>query len=109
MSVPWTSGPWEAIPRPDHDRYDIDGAGEPWQGPIANVAFFGDDSQNAADARLIAAAPEMAKLLHEARTWMERANEPDDENQTKEQYRLYILDELATLLFRIRGEAEVSA
>jgi ATP-dependent exoDNAse (exonuclease V) alpha subunit len=105
MNEPWTPGPWEAKA--------WQGEAGAWsKGQLHRVAAAPSgrtiaklDTRNDADARLIAAAPEMAKLIHEAWTWMERANSPDDENQTKEQYRLYILDELAALLSRIRGAA----
>jgi hypothetical protein len=40
----------------------------------------------------------LRKAAFEARTWMEHANEPDDESNTKEQYRLIVLHDLALAL-----------
>lgn len=100
-AAPWTPGPWFIAGR----GYTVFGS----DGEVVTSSFDAEtDEEEAryiANARLIAAAPEMAKLLHEARTWMELANSPDDEHQTKEQYRLMFLDLAGDLLSRIRGEA----
>jgi hypothetical protein len=49
-------------------------------------------------ARLRQEMEELRKEASEAMWWMEHANEPDDDNQTKEQYRLLIIDRLGQAL-----------
>ena len=41
---------------------------------------------------------ELSRTLREVLLWLERANEPDDESQTNEQYRLLLIDRLREAL-----------
>jgi chromosome segregation ATPase len=49
-------------------------------------------------ASLEAKVERLRKEASEALWWMEHANEPDDDNQTKEQYRVIIIDRLGQAL-----------
>ncbi len=93
MTEPWTPGPWQVDTELD----------EVWGKPttvtlgvqVGSTSFWTTPELadlNPADARLIAAAPEMAELL-------ERLNEGSYSD------RLQVLNEAEALLSRIRGEA----
>lgn len=62
--APWTSGPWEirtnAPARPSQQF--IAGANETW---VANVAGSNGEVEHRANARLIAAAPDLAGLVED--------------------------------------------
>lgn len=47
---------------------------------------------------------DILKAAKEALWWMQGANEPDDKEQTKEQFRLAIIDSLSQAIVREEGE-----
>lgn len=74
MEVKHTPGPWRAVAHsyPIADTGDYDGA---WlvlpngdRRPI--VEIWGDDDKDEANARLIAAAPELLKALRQLKMWL---------------------------------------
>ena len=90
MAEPWTPGPWEAVKRKDgydHDLWDVKG---PEGEFLASGSIY---HQGPANARLIAAAPEMAKLLASIATASDYGTFCPWE------------DDARALLARIRGEA----
>jgi hypothetical protein len=92
VSEPWTHGPWTATD--SHDAYEAYGPAI-WRNmpnpgyPVDLIAAAHKD----ADARLIAAAPEMAALLAEAIAWQPERSWADFNRRA------------ATVLARARGEA----
>jgi len=80
---PWTPGPWEPF-------------GLDWRTVVDGVpSVIADVRTTDADARLIAAAPEMATLLAEAVALWDRGQDTTDN----------VENEARALLARIRGEA----
>lgn len=66
----WTPGPWKA--------HEIQRTGIPYSPVTATTMIakvyptaYGDDAQSQANARLIAAAPEMAELLAQAHAYVQ--------------------------------------
>jgi hypothetical protein len=109
---PWTPGPWKTNRWDERDEF----YGMPISVRLADktpVAYvfveenYGRDNPNAeADARLIAAAPEMAELLAQARDKLEDADTSlQMEFGTGPPTELPILKTIDGLLARIRGEA----
>jgi hypothetical protein len=98
MSEPWTPGPW-----------NLESAVPPGGWMIGNIELLIDvaRARALADARLIAAAPEMAELLEAmvAQQYPPDGQEWDDPRPDSMGFR----PAAAALLSRIRGEAEVSA
>lgn len=95
--TPWTPGPWTWGPARDLREDEsptaigmrVDGDGY----VIADVTRQPPYEQELANARLIAAAPEMAELLDEMRVLLEMEGES------------YTTERARALLSRIRGEA----
>jgi hypothetical protein len=94
MQEPWTPGPWKT-------REENDGTSPPsWYivrhvvGGRMGFAPFVGEIEHEADARLIAAAPEMAELLDKARVFL---------GFHAADYKLF--HDITALLSRIRGEA----
>ena len=64
-----TPGPWNAHHHESTDTYTIHVAGRSWE--TFAVAHVGDCTQDEANARLIAAAPELLALLAQALNFIE--------------------------------------
>jgi hypothetical protein len=129
MTEPWTPGPWAVLDsfpryvaqaheasRPPGASIDPEEDTRKFAHPITEVqvdtTFSGyerftarrfDHHQAKADARLIAAAPEMAELLENLAGWLDAYyTEAPPEFEAD-------VDAARALLSRIRGEAEVPA
>jgi hypothetical protein len=79
MTTQYTPGPWEICPNwPEQNQRKIQPEGE-----VSGVALsFGDTDEEAeANARLIAAAPEMLEALKIAKHYMEGDSDDDIEQE----------------------------
>ena len=88
----------QAIYREDQDALD---AVERIAGQLASERARADEAERLLSAFTDVTRAKFAtltKVASEAMWWMEAANEPDDENQTKEQYRLMTIDLLRQAL-----------
>lgn len=110
MSGKWTPGPWFTEPREDIDLYAFevrapDGGDVPWW--IASIHVLPPD-QHEVNARLIAAAPEMAAALEKAAAQFEfyeqshRAKGTQDGDAKAETNRA-MAAEIHAILARIKG------
>lgn len=100
MSEPWTPGPWEVQ---KHETPKGDGISLLRLAAMAEgryIAWMSIQQEKEADARLIAAAPEMAALLERAKKHRGIGWDHPDSYDGAEIHR-----EISALLARIRGEA----
>lgn len=95
----WTKGPWNL------DGCDVVSRSE--DATICTIQWSGDgrEAEDDANARLIAAAPEMAEMLEYCRRWFKRY-EPTAGLITGDQTELPMLTSVKALLARINGETK---
>ena len=99
MSNPWTPGPWVVpiggteiiITTAEHDQH------------IATVNGLGDEAE--ANARLIAAAPEMADTIFKLADWLEGLGIDARHADRFSDETFALVAEARALLARIRGDA----
>ena len=99
MAEPWTPGPWEAVKRKDgydHDFWDVKG---PEGEFLAGGSIY---HQGPANARLIAAAPEMADTITNL---LKHAGICDQRHYSGDGSSCKYVRDAADLAARIRGEA----
>lgn len=96
--TPWTPGPWIVV---DWDE-DVNAVKQKGAAEADNIAYM--DPEDEADARLIAAAPEMAELLKRLSEWdMLYVNPETGKGIVADGP--YWQGQIRPLLSRIRGEA----
>lgn len=98
MSEPWTPGPW------DYDAGDFTIYAQEETHMLFEPVEYGSVTE--ADARLIAAAPEMAELLNRCVDALALEHMAADDYMA---LNVDIAEDARSLLSRIRGEAEVTA